>query len=205
MLMHLARSTMEVAFNKALKADPQSTQRLRSVRGTCVCIQVKELPEPLIMRFTEEHVIFHGSDYDAYDAKVTMSLFDVPQLSDAALATQAIQQGKLKVVGDPLLLQRAAAVMTELDIDWEELLAAYLGDIPAYLISQRLKKAAKKLKQTKVLDRTYEVLTDETGLLATPVDMKVLKEQCNRAEQKLQHLEQKLAKLEPVQVLTKGG
>lgn len=205
MLKHLARSTMEAAFNKALQADPQSAQRLRSVRDTCVCIQVKELPEPLTMRFTEEHVLFLGPDYNAHDAKVIMSLFDVPQLADAALATQAIQQGKLKVEGDPLLLQRAAAVVTELNIDWEELLAAYLGDVPAYLISQRLQKAIAKAKQVKVRDRAYELLTDETGLLATPVDMKVLHEQCKRAEQKLQTLEKQLAKLEPAKATTKGG
>ena len=159
----------------------------------------------MIMRFTEDGVVLLGPNYDAYDAKVTLSLFDVPQLTDAAAATHAIQQGKLNVVGDPLLLQRAAAVFTDIDIDWEELLAAYLGDIPAFLINKRLQKAINRAKEAKVRERASEILTDETGLLATPVDMKVLQEQCKRAEQKLQTLEQKMAELEPVQATTKGG
>src|SRR5690554_5922916 len=131
MLTHVVRSTLEPVLNKALSADSNTSQRLRSVRGTCVSICFRELPEPFIIRFTDNEIILLGPDYEVIDAKVSMSLFDLPQLTDAAIATQAIQQGKLQVEGDPMLLQRASAVFIELNIDWEELLATYVGDIPA--------------------------------------------------------------------------
>lgn len=204
MLTHVVRSTLEPVLNKALSADTNTAQRLRSVRGTCVMIRLQELPEPITIRFSEEQVFLLGPDYDAIDAEVTLSLLDVPMLTDAAQATQAIQQGKLNVVGDPLLLQRAAAVFVELDIDWEELLAAYLGDIPAFLISQRIQAAMRRMKGIQVGPRVQEILTDETGLLATPVGLKVLEEQCMQAEQRLVQLEQRLAAIEPAEPLAKG-
>src|SRR5690554_4887040 len=204
MLTHVVRSTLEPVLNKALSADTNTAQRLRSVRGTCVAIHLREFPEPLTIRFSEEQIFLLGPDYDAIDAEVTLSLLDVPLLTDAAQATQAIQQGKLQVVGDPLLLQRAAAVFVELDIDWEELLANYLGDIPAYIISQRIKATMQHLKQVEVGQRVQEILTDETGLLATPVGLKVLQEQCLQADQRLAQLEQRLAAIVPSETLAKG-
>lgn len=204
MLSHVVRSTLEPVLNKALSADANTAQRLRSVRGTCVAIRLRELPEPLIIRFSDEEMFLLGPDYDAIDAEVTLSLLDLPQLTDAAMATQAIQQGKLQVLGDPLLLQRAAAVFVELDIDWEELLATYFGDIPAYLMSQRIQAVMKRVKETKLRQRVEELLTDETGLLATPVELKVLKEQCMHADQRLVKLEQRLAAIAPCETLAKG-
>ncbi len=204
MLAHLVRNALEPALNKALGADTNTAQRLRSVRGTCVAIRLRELPEPFIIRFSDQQIFLLGPNYDAIDAEVTLSLLELPQLTDAAQATQAIQQGKLQVVGDPLLLQRAAAVFVELDIDWEELLASYLGDIPAYLISQRIQATMKHIKQAQLGKRMQEVLTDETGLLATPVGFKVLQEQCTQAEQRLVQLEQRLAAIAPLETLVKG-
>src|SRR5690554_2438220 len=204
MLTHVVRSTLEPVLNKALSADTNTAQRLRSERGTCVAIHLREFAEPLTIRFSEEQIFLLGPDYDATDAEVALSLLDIPLLTDAAQATQAIQQGKLKVAGDPLLLQRAAAVFVELDIDWEELLAKYLGDIPAYLISQRIQTTMRRIKKIKVGARVQEILTDETGLLATPVGLKVLNEQCMQAEQRLVQLEQRLAAIEPAEPLAKG-
>lgn len=198
MLSHLVRASLEKILNTALAADPNSAQRLRSVRDTCVAIHLQELPEPLIISFHSEHLILLGADYDARDAEIWLSFFDLAQLADTAGATQAIQQGRLRVTGDPLLLQRAAAVFKELEIDWEDFLANYVGDVPAYLLSQKILAVIKRVQQSRWQQRMQDILIAELKLLASPVELKVIQELCTVTAEQLTQLEQRLAVLDEV-------
>ncbi|MCC5854198.1 MAG: SCP2 sterol-binding domain-containing protein [Idiomarina sp.] len=193
MFGHALRGGLERVLNSALAADPKAAQRIRSVRQKCIRLTFKELPEPITLVFHEQTVSLVGPDYDAVDASLKASLFDVPQLTDAAAATHAIQTGTIALTGDPVLVQQAAAVFMQLDIDWEEALAEWVGDVPAYLLSQKIKAGLARVKSAEPHARVSEYLTEEQQLLASPVMLQVLQADCVKLQQRLEALEQRLA------------
>ncbi|WP_113907784.1 ubiquinone biosynthesis accessory factor UbiJ [Aliidiomarina celeris] len=196
MLSNAVRGSLEPVLNLALAADPKAQERLRAVNGKIVRITLHELPESLTLAFHEREVSLLGPNYEGVDAAVTLSLFDLAELTDAATATHAIQHGKVALVGDPMLLQRAAAVFMELDIDWQELLASWFGDVPGYVMSEQLARLFKRIEQRKITKaRVQEVLIEELAVLASPVQCRMLKEQIAVEQRRLDALEQKLTTL----------
>lgn len=187
---HLVREILEPAMNQLLRSDLQTAARLQTLIGKSVGIWLKEISEPFILGFHVEGVQLYGAAYaEALDAKVELSLFDLPLLTDNASATQAIQQGKLKVTGDPILLQAAANVFKQLVIDWETLLVPYVGDIGAYLLAKPLVRVQASIKGWQPTKHLAPLLSDELGILATQVDKKSLQAQIEHSLAELARIE----------------
>lgn len=187
---HLVREILEPAMNQLLRSDLQTAARLQTLIGKSVGIWLKEISEPFILGFHVEGVQLYGAAYaEALDAKVELSLFDLPLLTDNASATQAIQQGKLKVTGDPILLQAAANVFKQLVIDWETLLVPYVGDIGAYLLAKPLVRVQASIKDWQPTKHLAPLLSDELGILATQVDKKSLQAQIEHSLAELARIE----------------
>lgn len=199
MLSAAVRASLEPTVNVALRADPKAQERLRAVLGKVIRITIKELPESMTIGFHSQAISLLGPEYDAIDASVELSLFDLAELSDAAAVTHAIQQGRVKVVGDPILLQRASTVFTALEIDWEALLADWFGDVPGYILSQQLARAfnvarskGQQMGRGGVQPRLQEILVDELEWLASSVHLKVLNEQVEVELERVDALWQRL-------------
>lgn len=192
MLEQALRATIERILNQALAHDESSLQRLKPLQGKVAYITVSELPMPIVLMFAESEVLLMGAEFEGVDAQVSFSIFDAPTLADAASATAAIQAGKIKVVGDPILLQQAADVFTKLDIDWEELLASIVGDIPAYILAKKLKELHKPGRVASMQHRVQELLIDELELAASKVQFEQFKSEVRELHQKLGLLERQL-------------
>ena len=185
-------ASIESSLNLALRHDDSASQRIGSLVGKVVHLQMSEIPLPLIIRFHQDQVQLHGSEWSEFDAKVSFSIFDAPLLMDAADATHAIQQGKVALQGDPILLQQASQVFMQLDIDWESLLAAQIGDVPAYLIAKRMRAAHDPMRFKKAQRRAGELLVDELEIAASRTDFERLKTDVQALEAKLARAENRL-------------
>lgn len=200
MLGHVFRSFAEPIINQALATDLESRHRLQQVESKCIRIDVKELPMPLVMQFSQGVVTLLGRGYEALDASVTLSLTDIPTLQDRAQATQAIQSGTIQVTGDPLLLQYASEVFTGLEIDWEVWLADYVGDVPAYVIGQKITALEAFLKQLDFKAAVDVCIKNKSSFIAkaTPsqAQWQGYQEQVKAFQHGVDALEKRLAQLE---------
>ena len=193
-VLQVLRAGIERSLNFALAADAASPQRLRPLAGKCFRLTIEGAPEPITILFFADRISLMGPDFDVVDCEVTASLSDLPELSDAGKATKLLQSGRVQVSGDPVLAQQAAQVFKQLDIDWEEMLSAYIGDVPGYWASQLVTKlAAFKPEPGAFQRRASEFLTQEFNAAASPLQMALLTDDIKALMKRLDTLEQRFA------------
>lgn len=193
----LIRASLERVLNRALRADPRAPARLQQVQGKTFRLAIKGLPEPVTVAFYGTGVMLPGPEYEAIDCELTVGLRDLPRLQDAGYVTKALQSGQLQLTGDAAFAQQAAAVFTGLEIDWEDQLARYVGDVPAFWGSQLLARCQQAWQQAEPPRQTVsEWLTDESQLAVSPVHWALLDDELVELQQRLEQLEQAVCQWE---------
>ena len=136
----LVTSGIELAMNQLLKLDDNSQQRLKKLSGKSLQVTIKELPWPLLFSFSEQidirAVITPDDDLEPADEPVDclieLNLETLPKLKDSSQLTKLIQQKQLNLIGDIYVAQTFSAMLKDLDIDWEEQLSGFTGDVVAH-------------------------------------------------------------------------
>ena len=136
----LVTSGIELAMNQLLKLDDDSQQRLKKLSGKSLQVTIKELPWPLLFSFSEQidvrTVISPNNDSEPtpepVDCLIELNLETLPKLKDSSQLTQLIQQNQLNLIGDIYVAQTFSALLKDLDVDWEEQLSRYTGDVVAH-------------------------------------------------------------------------
>ncbi|UAA38722.1 SCP2 sterol-binding domain-containing protein [Paraneptunicella aestuarii] len=134
----LFTAAIETAFNKLIALDEQSAQRLVPLNGKHLKVTVKEFPWPLIFAFSSHiDVLTDGggeSPNTAPDCHIKLSLDTLKELQDSSQITRLIQEKRLELDGDIHVAQHFSVLVKDLDIDWEEQLSRYVGDVAAHQI-----------------------------------------------------------------------
>jgi ubiquinone biosynthesis protein UbiJ len=136
----LVTSGIEMAMNQLLKLDDDSQQRLKKLSGKSLQVTIKELPWPLLFSFSEQidvrAVITPDNDSEPepepVDCLIELNLETLPKLKDSSQLTQLIQKKQLNLIGDIYVAQTFSALLKDLDVDWEEQLSRYTGDVVAH-------------------------------------------------------------------------
>jgi ubiquinone biosynthesis protein UbiJ len=136
----LVTSGIELAMNQLLKLDDDSQQRLKKLSGKSLQVTIKELPWPLLFSFSEQidvrAVITPDNDSEPepepVDCLIELNLETLPKLKDSSQLTQLIQKKQLNLIGDIYVAQTFSALLKDLDVDWEEQLSRYTGDVVAH-------------------------------------------------------------------------
>ena len=106
-------------------------------------------------------------------------------------------QERVSIQGDARVAQKMQKILTELDIDWEEALSKYTGDVMAYQIHKQVLGASEWLRNSarSLLQNTSEYIREEQLLSPTQVEFErfqkqttILKQDVERSEARLRHL-----------------
>ncbi|MDU0352960.1 SCP2 sterol-binding domain-containing protein [Paraglaciecola aquimarina] len=153
-LLQLITSGIELAMNRLLQLDADSQDRLQKLSGRSLQVEIVELPWPLLFSFSEQidvRAVMPESAEEpkaqAADCLIELNLETLPKLQDSSQLTQLIQQKKLNLIGDIYVAQTFSSLLKELDIDWEEQLSKYTGDVVAHQTFSSLKSLFEKAKQ----------------------------------------------------------
>jgi ubiquinone biosynthesis accessory factor UbiJ len=149
---------LSLLINRLLDYDPATRTRLEALVGKRF-LWIVDLP--IAKRVCLD--IVHGGHIKLYETKeqdlsVHLSIEASPSsllslMRKQTLSRSPIQSGATgcRITGDLTVLMELHAIATSLDIDWQDPLAACLGDGPAYLVkgfSDRLFKHAKACTKT---------------------------------------------------------
>lgn len=180
-LAQLVTSGVELAMNQLLKLDDDSQQRLKKLSGKSLQVTVKELPWPLLFTFSEQIDVrtVIAADHDLastsepVDCLIELNLETLPKLKDSSQLTQLIQQKQLNLIGDIYVAQTFSALLKELDIDWEEQLSGYTGDVIAHqtFTSMRALFDAAKTQIQQGTSELGERLTQSDSIAVKPREM----------------------------------
>jgi ubiquinone biosynthesis protein UbiJ len=127
-------AALETALNRYIQLDPGGLSKLAHLEGTCLAIELKGLDTTLYLVTDNQGIqVFHRfpEQPDATLSGTPMELFGL------ALEQQpgpAMFADGVKISGDTELGQHFKRLFDSLDIDWEEHLSRYTGDVVAHKV-----------------------------------------------------------------------
>jgi ubiquinone biosynthesis protein UbiJ len=212
--VQLMTSGIELAMNKLLKLDDDSQQRLKKLAGKSLQVTIKELPWPLLFSFSNQidlrAVIPPNNDLEPtpepVDCVIELNLETLPKLKDSSQLTQLIQQKKLNLIGDIYVAQTFSALLKDLDIDWEEQLSGYTGDVVAHQTFTSMKALFDKAKSQ--IDQGVielgEHLTQSNSIAVKPSEMMGFSRSVSDLRSATERLSARIALLEQTKKVDTG-
>lgn len=123
--------TLETSINLVLKQDPATLEKFAALQGKVIAFELTDLDLNLYLFPHAEGVqvqyLYQGQTDTTLQGSVlafiNMSLGD---------ATESFFSGAILIKGDIELGQRFKRILDQLDLDWEEWLSHYTGDLIAF-------------------------------------------------------------------------
>ncbi|MGK0268388.1 MAG: ubiquinone biosynthesis protein UbiJ [Paraglaciecola sp.] len=210
----LVTSGIELAMNQLLKLDDDSQQRLKKLSGKSLQVTIKELPWPLLFSFSEQIDVrtVVTQDYDLepppepVDCLIELNLETLPKLKDSSKLTQLIQQKQLNLIGDIYVAQTFSALLKDLDVDWEEQLSQFTGDVAAHqtFTSMRTLFDTAKAQIEQGAVELGEHLTQSDSIAVKPSEMVEFSRGVNELRSVTERLSAKIALLEQAKAVNTG-
>ena len=201
MLAPLANTLLgiaEIGGNRLLSLDQQVVDRCRDLQGYCIQIHITDLdfnvychPGSWGMRLSLDEP---AKTVDATISGRVVALISLATQEDKV--STSIREG-VSINGNASVAQQTQKIFSEMELDWEEALSQYTGDILAYRIHQQARNASQWLRKSvnSLSQTTSEYLREESRLSPTQVEFErfqqqatMLKQGVERAEVRLRHL-----------------
>lgn len=126
---------LELASNKTLEHDPKTLERLIKLQGKTMTLNIKSIGQSLSITPRREGLEFTHDVPETVDVTLSATLGAMIKISRDGMENAELEPGELEIAGDPIVGQRFAQVISELNINWEELLAEKIGETPAKTVS----------------------------------------------------------------------
>jgi ubiquinone biosynthesis protein UbiJ len=204
----LLSAGVELTLNQLLQLDPDCKPRLKKLAGTQLQVSINELPWSLLFIFSEqidvsalpatnEDQSSEAQAVSSADCHITLSLSTLGELSDSSKISQLIQQGKLELNGDINVAQGFSNLVKELDIDWEEQLSKYTGDVFAHQTFSSVKAFFNTAQQEveKLADQLSTHLTQPDAVAVSEIEVADFCDQVNTLRSASDRLEARIDQL----------
>ena len=123
---------LEASLNKYLQLDPDSKHKLARMAGKCLAIKLKGLDITLYLLIDSQGIQIFNHYPDTPDATLSGTPMELLNLTLEQQPGPAMFADGVKISGDTELGQHFKRLFDSLDIDWEEQLSHYTGDIFAH-------------------------------------------------------------------------
>lgn len=203
----LLLATAETAINRLLVLDEDSAARLQALSGKRFTVFIDQLPFAVTMVFSHrldllaeyqshEQVV---AQLDSHSCCIKTALDTLPQLAQTSQLTLLIRQNKLHLDGELSIAQQVAGLFQQLDIDVEELVSRYTGDVAAHQLfshfrqsAERVGKAAERARQglANALTEEKPVGVNRLAVVHFTDQVTTLRDDVQRFEARLKRLEE---------------
>lgn len=163
---------LETSLNQLLKRDPTSQSRAKSLQGKVIKLEIKTLPS-LWFVFSSSQVDLLGEYEYPADATITLSISGLGLLKNPEKLSQYIRENKVDLQGDPGLFHAFSHLFKDLNVDWEEQLSQYTGDVLAHMFFRGLSQTKSFLKKqgSRTCRDLKEAITEEWQLAPGPLEV----------------------------------
>ncbi len=190
----LLAALLETGLNRILALDPTSNARRQSLNGKVLRLELRQL-KPLWLLFSRQQVDILSRYTGQPDASLSLSLSGLDLLRKPERLSQYIREERLDLQGDPALFHAFSNLLGQLEIDWEEQLSRYLGDVLAHSLCQGLRQLQQQADRQLQLTRRdlADYLTEELRLAPGPLEVAHF---CDEVDAVAQRLEQTALRIE---------
>ena len=183
-------------LNHALHQNPPSLPLLNRLAGKIIRIELNHLDLCLTL-FPDDQGITVLSDYEGeVNVRITGAPFTLLRL---LLQEQPllVNNPQVSITGDIGVAQQLLALIRELNTDWEEQIAQWLGDIPVHYLTGPLRSVQEYTRErfnTLQLNLS-EYLQEEARHLPNPIEIEVFLDTIDTLRDDLERLEQRIQRL----------
>lgn len=156
-----ALASAEKMLNAALRYDPATRIGLARLEGKILAVQIAAPAINVFVMPMDDELRLMGNWDGDVDTRISGSLIALAQLSQTEIHN--LKNSGVTVVGDLSLLADFQRLVKNLDIDWEEMLSQFTGDIIGHQTAQliRAKFGWVKTRAKSAQRMTSEFLTEE--------------------------------------------
>jgi len=187
--------------NALLRLDPETLDKLGPFRGKVFCIELTEPKFNLYLFPSEEGFEIKGDNDLAEptqaDVTLTGSLWSFAQMAKDGHDSDVFHTGRIQMNGDAELGQAFQSVLTQIDIDWEEILSKVIGDMAARqtsVVFGNLRDWFNTSSQT-ARQNAGEVLQEEVRLSPAPIEFEDFSAEVEELRSAVARLEARIKRL----------
>ncbi|MGZ8191953.1 MAG: ubiquinone biosynthesis accessory factor UbiJ [Methylobacter sp.] len=200
-LKPLLMSALETALNKYLSLDEDSSFFLAPLAGKVIAVTIQPFDETVYLCPTPESIQLLDNIPDQPDTHLIGSVFALGLMGLSSKPMRSIFSGEVKIEGDMTTGRRFQELFAKLDIDLEEKLSHYTGDIIAHQIGQFFRAGQNWAKDSIETFRlnTSEFLQEETRDLPAGPEMDIFYRQVDELRTRFDRLQSRIERLEVTQ------
>ncbi len=189
-------SFLIATFNRYLSCDPERAQALASIDGKVLWLTFKEPQHTLAMQVAG-HTL-RAADNDAHsDAAIVVSVNVLTDKLAGADQNQLLKNGSIEIQGDSHIASVFNKVLQEVEIDWQDIISKYTGDVIAHQLAagaQAVHSIMHNLRENARLDmRDY--LQDDLQVAVTQGEIDDFIEHVDALRAQTDRIEARLNKL----------
>ena len=165
-LPQIITATFETAFNQYLSLDPDILHKFSNMEGKVIAIDILGLNQSLYL-FPGEDGMMIMSDFDGdADTRLAGTPIALAKLSALKNAAPVLFSGEVVISGDMRLGSQFKKILSQINIDWEEILSQYTGDMVAHKAGNMVRDFAEWFQRGKhsMYTDAGEYLTEESLL-----------------------------------------
>lgn len=159
----------EQLLTPQLTQDAQTQAKLAKLAGKNIAFEIKKINQTLYFLPQTDALLIETEAPSSIDVTIRAKPSTILKIARDGMDNAELESGELEIAGDAITGQRFAKLLSELNIDWEELLAQRIGDVPAHILSSGFSSLLTWGKGTSsaLKDNMNEYLVEEARLLAS--------------------------------------
>ncbi len=195
----LALQGIEATLNQLVELDEQAVSHLSRLHGQVIGIALRGTGVTFYFVPDQQgRLQMLGSLEGEPDALIEGSPLDLMRASDKSQSSAQLFAGHVRLQGDTELAKRFSEILGGLNIDWEEQLSKWVGDISAHEIARGARNLKEEGERISGIGQQNlsEYLTEEARLLPHRYEFDAWQEDVERTRDDVERLIARVALLE---------
>ena len=197
MLSSALLTTLETALNYYLHLDPETLKRLGRLQDKVIAIELRGLNITFYALPGSYGLRLHSSWEDEVDTTISGTPLAMTRMG-LGDSSQALFSGDVTISGDVETGQQFKRILDSMDIDWEEQLASFTGDIIAHRTGNLVRDGlqwGRQLLDTLQQDIS-EYLQEESRILPSRTEITPFMDEVDRLRDDTARLEARIKRLQ---------
>jgi ubiquinone biosynthesis protein UbiJ len=192
---------LESAVNRLVALDIDAQEKLKPLVGKRIAIRLTDWGLTYVFEFTDDNIRIETQPETPCQVTLTGTSFAFFNMANTERGGDALFKGEVLFEGEISTAQTFQKFWQSLEVDWEEELSKYTGDIIAHQVGQTAKRLAHQFKRLlhTAEQNLAEYAKEEFRMTPDPVevesfyhDLDDLKGDVDRLEHRIQQLKQQL-------------
>ena len=167
-LQSAALEGVEKIINAALVYDSSTLRQLTPLQGKVLLVESSTPGLRIAVEVGTNGLLLHNDWQDSADVHINGSFVSILNMGINAGEMVSFSGTGVNVTGNLDVLRQLNLIMAGLDIDWEAALAELMGDVPAHILSDAVRKTANARADTLQRAKSAVVEVSQEELRLTP-------------------------------------